>query len=225
MKRYDYSKPLTEKQLRRGKHRRLIAGNWKQMGQRQLDYMQGVGLEPQHLLLDVACGPLRAGIRFVDYLEPGNYYGIDINQSLLDVGYDKEMPDELREKLPRDHLRATQRFDVDFGVEFDYAIAQSLFTHISLNDIRLCLARVAKVLKPGCSFYATFFEAPPDFPVDGVIDEGLANNRARYGERNPFWYWAGDLEWAASFSPWEFRYIGDWGHPRGQQMVEFVRSS
>jgi SAM-dependent methyltransferase len=224
MKRYDYAKPLTKKQLRRGKHRRFVAGRWEQMGRRQLGFMKSRGLEPHHRLLDVACGPLRAGICFVDYLEPGNYYGIDINQSLLDIGYERELPGQLREKLPRDHLRATQRFDVDFGVEFDFALAQSLFTHIPLNDIRLCLARVAKAMKVGGSFYATFFEAPPDFPVDGVIDQGVAKKRARYGERNPFWYWPGDLEWAASFSPWEFRYIGDWNHPRGQRMVEFVRT-
>jgi SAM-dependent methyltransferase len=197
---------------------------WRRMGKLQLKFLVAQGLEPSSRLLDVGCGPLRAGVRFVDYLEPGNYYGVDINESLLDVGYEVELPVELRPKLPRDHLRATDRFDCDFGVKFDFAIAQSLFTHTPLNDIRLCLYRVAAQMTVGGRFFATFLEAEPGFPVDGVLDAGVEGKHAKYGERNPFWYWPSDLEWAASFSPWRFRYIGDWNHPRDQKIVEFTRT-
>ena len=30
---------------------------------------------------------------------------------------------------------------------------------------------------------------------------------------------------AASFGPWQFRYIGDWVHPRRQMIVEYTRTS
>lgn len=79
----------------------------------------------------------------VDYLQPGNYYGIDINHSVLQAGYDRELDDDQRARLPAENLRATDRFDIDFGVQFDMGIAQSVFTHMSLNHIRLCLYRVA----------------------------------------------------------------------------------
>jgi SAM-dependent methyltransferase len=224
IKRFDYAKRLTPEQLRRGKHRRRAGGLWDKMGQLQLDFMIAQGLEPSSVFLDIGCGPLRAGIRFVDYLDAGNYYGIDINESMLEIGYDVELPERLRAKLPRENLLCTDRFDCDFGVEFDAAIAQSVFTHIPLNDIRLCLYRVAKQMKVGGRLAATFFEAPADFAVDGVLDEAVGK-RSKYSERNVFWYWPGDLEWAASFAPWQFRYIGDWGHPRNQMMVEFVRTA
>jgi SAM-dependent methyltransferase len=201
-----------------------VGGRWRQMGEHQRDFLVGQGLEPDALFLDVGCGALRAGIPLVEYLEPGGYYGIDINQSLLDAGYEVEMPAELRGKLPRDHLRATDRFDCDFGVTFDWAIAQSLFTHIALNDIRLCLYRVAKVMRPGGRFYVTIFEAPQGFPVDGLLESKGTGKAKKYGERNPFWYWASDIEWAAGLSPWSYRYIGDWAHPRGQHMIELTRT-
>jgi hypothetical protein len=35
------------------------------------------------------------------------------------------------------NLRSTDRFDNDFGVAFDVAIAQSVFTHMPLNMMRL----------------------------------------------------------------------------------------
>jgi SAM-dependent methyltransferase len=217
------AKRLTMRRLQLRKYRGRAGGHWERLGKLQLDFLVGQGLEPSARFLDVACGPLRAGIHLVDYLDAGHYYGIDINQSLLDAGYDMEMSEELRAKLPREHLRRTKRFDCDFGVEFDAAIAHSLFTHLPLNDIRLCLYRVAKHMKVGGRFFATIFEAPADFPLDGVLYEGR-RRRSKYSERNDFWYWPSDLEWAASFSPWRFRYIGDWGHPRSQKMAEFVRT-
>jgi SAM-dependent methyltransferase len=227
MKRFLYAKRarrLTASQLGRRGHRGRVGGHWERVGKLQLDFTIEHGLGTDARFLDVACGALRAGIHFVDYLEPGNYYGIDINESLLEAGYEIEMPGRLRAKLPREHLRCTKRFDCDFGVEFDAAIAHSLFTHLPLNDIRLCLYRVAQHMKVGGRFFATIFEAPADFPLDGVLHEGTKRKRAQYSERNDFWYWPSDLEWAASFSPWQYRYIGDWGHPRGQKMIEFVRT-
>jgi SAM-dependent methyltransferase len=229
MTREDYTEPFTEKELRAGAHRKRAGGLWDELGRRQLDYLSARGLERTSRFLDVGCGPLRGGIHFARYLDPGCYFGIDVNESLLDAGYELELTPELRSKLPRDHLRATDRFDCDFGVEFDFVLAHSLFTHLPLNDIRLCLHRVAEQTKVGGRFFATFFEAPADFPVDGILDapkkiEPGARRTGKHPDRNPFWYWPGDLEWAASFSPWQFRYIGDWGHPRRQNMVEFLRT-
>ncbi|MGH3318692.1 MAG: class I SAM-dependent methyltransferase [Streptosporangiaceae bacterium] len=215
----DYARPFTQGEVDAAAHRSRVGGKWRRLGRLQFDFMRGQELRPDSLLLDVGCGALRGGAHFVSFLDPGHYYGIDVNQSLLDAGYDRELAAELRDKLPRDNLRATGRFDCDFGVAFDFALAQSLFTHAPLNGVRLCLYRVAKVMRPGGRFYATFFEPPQDLPLDGVIE----TRRGISTERNPFWYWPQDLEWAASFAPWRFRYIGDWGHPRDQRMVEFTR--
>jgi SAM-dependent methyltransferase len=213
---FDYARPLSDEEIAAGHHRRWVGGKWEVMGPMQRDFLVAQGLTPGHRLLDVGCGALRAGIHFVEYLEPGHYYGIDINQTLLDVGHEQELPPELRERLPRDHLRATDRFDCDFDVAFDYAIAQSLFTHISLNHIRLCLYRVAQQLQPGGRFFATFFEAPPAHPVDEPHTD-----RARWTEQNPFFYYRRDLMWAAQCADLELHYVGKWGHPAGQRMVEF----
>ena len=203
-----------------GKHRKFVGGRWDVIGPHQLDYAKSEGLEPSMKMLDVGCGALRAGIHFVDYLDAGNYYGIDINVSLIEAGYNTEMSNEGRAKLPIENLRATDRFDGDFGVKFDFAIANSVFTHMSLNHIRLCLHRLAPVMNSGASFYATFFEQPDDFPVDGIF--GKAPKR-RFTERNVFWYYQDDLAWAAERVPFTAEYIGDWGHPRNQRMMKYTR--
>lgn len=207
---------LSEEDVTRQRHRRYVGGLWSDMGRLQLDFLQGQGLKPGHRLLDIGCGSLRAGVHLVDHLEPGNYYAVDINPDVMQVGYDHELSDSQRDRLPLENLRATDRFDVDFGVDFDMAIAQSVFTHMSLNWVRLCLHRVAQVVHPDARVFATFNERPKNYPIDGVRGR-------RYTERNVYWYYRDDLRWASSFGPWEFRYIGDWGHPREQNMVEFTR--
>lgn len=214
----DYERPLSARVIARGGHRKRVGGHWDELGELQLRFMIDRGLKPEERLLDVGCGALRAGRWFVDYLDPGHYYGIDINESLLDAGYEQELTDAQRARLPRDHLRATDRFACDFGVLFDFAIAQSLFTHISLNQIRLCLHRVAAVMSPDGRFYASYFEAPRSHP----LDEPRANGRL-WTERNAFFYYRPDLHYAARWSQWQVQYIGAWGHPRHQRMMEFRR--
>jgi SAM-dependent methyltransferase len=209
---------ITEERRERGVHRGFVGGLWDEMGELQLSFLKDRGLRPDQRFLDVGCGSLRAGRLLVDYLEPGHYYGSDINPDLLETGYRHELDDLQRARLPVSNLRTTDRFDNDFGVAFDMAIAQSVFTHIPLNMMRLCLHRVAKVMKPGGRFYVTFFEAAAGFPLDGV-----AEGRLLYTERNPYWYYRNDLRWVARRSPWEFRYIGDWKHPNHQRMVEYTR--
>jgi SAM-dependent methyltransferase len=217
-KEVDYSKiTFTDVQIADGAHRQFVGGRWDKLGRLQRNFLIARGLDPDHRLLDVGCGSLRAGRLLVDHLNPGNYYGIDINAAVLQAGYDHELTDTQRERLPASHLRATDRFDTDFGVRFDMAIAQSLFTHISLNQIRLCMYRVAKVMNPGGRFFATFFEAPPTRPVDAV-------HMRLYGERNGYWYYRSDMvRWVPRWGGWSARYIGRWGHPWNQRMVEYTK--
>ena len=82
------------------------------------EYLKAQGLQPHHRLVDIGCGPFRAGRHFIDYLDPGNYYAVDANHSLIQAGYDVELSDEQRDRLPVTNLRANDRFDVDFGVPF-----------------------------------------------------------------------------------------------------------
>lgn len=199
-----------------GTHRDFVGGRWDELGRHQLDFLIGQGLRPTDRFVDVGCGSLRAGRQLVDYLDPGNYYGIDINKSLIIAGYEDELNDDQRARLPLANLRHTNRFDADFGVEFDMAIAQSVFTHVSLNNARLCLYRISRVMRPGGRFFVTFFEGAPSRGVDEVIGKKLT-------ERNPYWYYRADMRFISRSLPWRMRYIGDWNHPRGQRMVEYTR--
>lgn len=76
------------------------------------------GLKPEHKLLDISCGSLRGGVKFVRYLNAGNYFGTDLNASLLQAGYDIEIANEgLLEELPRSNLITDEKFDFSWAAQ------------------------------------------------------------------------------------------------------------
>jgi len=216
-----YSSNLSDADIAAGKHRQHVGGAWDEIGRHQFDYLLAQGLEPRHRLLDVGCGAMRGGVHFAAFLDPGNYYGIDVNDRLLEAARRVELPAAgLTERVPAENLRVTATFESDFGVGFDFALAQSVFSHLPLNHIRLCMFQVAKAMQPGGRFFATFFRAPDDLPYDATQRQVHVTT---HPERDPFHYRVSELEWAAGVADWDFHYIGDWGHPRGQQIVELRR--
>ena len=165
--------PQEEQRPDRIEHRMRVGGYWDRVGSSSSSSSSANGLErsarASSTWAAALCGP---GSTSSTTSRPGNYYGIDIDEELLTAGYTLELSPEQRLKLPRDHLRRTDRFDVDFGVQFDQAIAHSVFTHLPLNHIRLCLYRVAAQMNVGGKFFVTFRRPPRISQLDGVLRRG-----------------------------------------------------
>lgn len=217
----EYHRQLTAQDIAAGEHRNFVGGMWDVIGPLQFTFMKNVGLRPEHKLADVGCGSLRGGVHFIRYLNPGNYYGLDINQSLLD-GAAVEVSDAgLTDKAPK-LLRADDFTVAQFGVKFDYAISVSLFTHLFLNHIVRCLTCVAIALKPGGKYFSTFFEAPRSPCLETITHQpgGIVTNY----DSNPFHYSFAELEYAGRLAGLRCERIGDWGHPRAQKMLCFTHS-
>lgn len=204
-----------------GDHRGVIGGNWEQIGMLQFDYLKNHGLEPNHRLLDIGCGSLRGGVHFINYLEPGNYWGIDINQSLLDAGWEHELgPAGLQSRQPQDQLVQLDDFQFDrLGTSFDMAIAQSLFSHMNFNNIRRCLRSLEPLLASGGKFFATIFTVPADHDLEEPCPQ--LDTVVSHSVRDPFHYRVADMAHAAEGLDLTATFLGDWDHPRNQKMVVF----
>jgi ubiquinone/menaquinone biosynthesis C-methylase UbiE len=217
-----YDKALISEQVASGNHRSVIGGKWDEIGELQFRTLLRHGLKANHRLIDVGCGSLRGGIHFVRHLEPNNYYGIEYNESLLDAGYELEIvPQGLADRLPRANLIADAAFDFSrFNIQFDFALAFSLFTHLPLDLIRVCLERLAETVKPGGTFVATFFEAnhSPTWQSIQQSDEITSN-----AGRDPYHQRFDDYLYLCQTLPWQASYVGEFGHPRGQRMIVFHR--
>lgn len=191
-------------------HRRFVGGLWEELGRLQFEFLVSCGLRPEHVLLDVACGSLRGGVHFIRYLEPGNYLGLDREPELIARGLEQELG--ARDRLEkRPELVVSSSFEFSrFSRRPDFALAQSLFTHLTEDDIRLCLENLRAFVQPGHVFFATF-------------NEGDSSRNAP--ESDPHGYFAYPAERLAQLgrdTGWAADYVGEWGHPRCQRMMRFT---
>ena len=205
-------------------HRRSI-GNvklWDTLGKLQFDYLVARGLEPSNYFLDVGCGPLRGGAHFIRYLEAGHYYGVDSNAPMLEETERLEVPRQgLADKQPT--LVAMSDFGFErLGRQFDYALAQSVFTHLPLNEIIRCLMEMDKALVPGGEFYATIWEnSRGKFNLEDIQQTATA---VTHFDRDFFHYDVGTFEWICEGTGLSVEYLGDWDNPVNQKMLVFRKS-
>ena len=160
--------------------------------------------------MDIACGSLRAGIHFIPYLNEGNYLGIDKELSLIELGLEHELGKEMEiAKAPEFVVSNSFEFD-KFSKVPDFAIAQSLFTHLPPPYIHDCLDKLSQHFQPGGTFFATFF----------VIKRKIRNPKIPH-DHQVFSYTKAEIKDFGRQNGWNVEYIGDWSHPRNQQMVKY----
>lgn len=206
--------------VEKGNHRAAIGGHWDRIGKLQFDTAVQAGLKPHHRLVDVGCGSLRGGVQFIPYLDPGHYFGTDVNASLIEAGRDIELDAEARARVPMENFCVSEDFRFDFGeARFDFAMAVSLFTHLRQNTIELCLRRLRPRMVPGGLFQATFFPAPEGAPDTGLEQrDGIVT----FPHKDPYHYTLDQIATMARRTGWQFRWVGEFGHPRGQNLAEFI---
>jgi SAM-dependent methyltransferase len=153
------------------------AGRYDTKAATQFSLLCGLGLRADHTLLDIGCGSLRAGRLFIPYLNEGRYFGIEPNKWLVDDGIEQNIGQDL---IALRHPTFSYNDDFsadDFGVRFDYVIAQSIFTHAGEDLVRKALDSVARVLKPDGVMAANFSwcrwpattSAPPGWHYPGNV--------------------------------------------------------
>lgn len=201
-------------------HREAVGGMWDEIGLLQFNFMVEMGLKPHHLLLDIGCGSLRGGVHFIKYLDEGHYFGVDKDPKLIELGMAVELPKYGLGNKQASFV-ANPDFDfVMFGVKFDFAIAQSLFTHLPLNDIMVCLDNARRVLVDEGRLYATFFSSG-SYHHMWYVPHNHGGCIVTHPNRDPYHYEPTMLMSAGSGL--DSKYIGDWNHPRGQHMMEYIR--
>jgi len=214
----EYYKQLNDADIQQGIHRLFIGGMWEEIGELQFTFLREQGLQPTHTLLDVGCGSLRGGIHFVPYLNTGNYYGLDINASLIEAGKGELAAINALEKEP--HLLVDDQFQFSrFRATFDYALAISVFSHLYVNHIQRCLSEMKKTLNPNGVFYATFFVAPHPLHLSNIHHE--PGGVVSHFDEDPFHYAMTDIEAMAASVGFRAEHIHEWKHPRNQQMIAF----
>ena len=196
-----------------GWHREAIGGEWEKMGPAQLEFLKSVGLKPHHKFLDIGCGSLRGGVCFISYLDQGNYYGIEKEPSLIDAAVRKEIPRyDLNDKNP--NIFNIDNFDISsIGVEFDFMFSHSVFSHLSPEQIKICLRNILPWLKKNGAAYIDYKEAPE-------LRLGQAH-KWRRDEIDKAYYPRSFFESLAAQEGYDMTYIGSWPNHTNDKMLKF----
>lgn len=208
-------------------HRNWVGGKWEEFGKLHIDFLSSQGLKPHHKFLDIGCGCLRGGIKLIEYLDENNYYGQDINSYLVNMGYEKEVPNAgLENKIQKNNFCISFDFSLNFkDVKFDMGISQSVFTHLTINHLYGCLLNIKDYFKSDAKFFVTFWIIPEEKNLNDRVlwDGSIVSSHTS----DPFHYKRSQIEYIAK-DPiisefWSCDYIGDWNHPRNQKMFCFTK--
>ena len=107
-----------------------------------------LGLRQHHSLLDVGCGSLRIGRLLIPYLNRGKYFGIEPAEWLVAEGIKQELGETVvQTKRPTFFFTDSPETVVRAKVSFDFALAQSIFSHCGLDLIRGWLSAVNRKIR------------------------------------------------------------------------------
>jgi len=202
--------PVGKRGIKKVGHRRYVGGMWEEIGTLQFDFLLNKGLRPDSFLLDIACGPLRLGVKAIPFLERSHYLGIEKERALVKAGLEQELTPILRaDKQP--NILTSKSFEFEkLGQKVDFAIAQSLFTHLPPGLINRCFRKLYPWLCDEGVFFATFFKT--EHPI---------NNPKKPHDHGCFFYTESEMCGFGTTNGFVANYIGEWKHPRNQVIVEY----
>lgn len=211
-----YDLPFSQR-LKKWGHRAYVGGSdselWYGIGKLQYHFLVSEGLKSHHKFLDLGCGSLRLGQYLIPMLDKGNYCGLDAERDLVEEGIKSEMLFKVVE-LNQPKFIFDKTFQLKSCPGYDFAIAQSLFTHLTLDDIQKCFHSLSSIANPGSKFFFTFFEG----------DEKGNNNKRSH----PHKIWKYKFETfheIAAKNGFKSEYIGSWKHPRNQVIAVAIKQT
>ena len=122
--------------------------------------LTSLGLREHHYVLDVGCGSLRLGRLLIPYMLPGRYGAVEPNARLVEEAIEKEIGREIVEKK-RAAILYNDTFDFPRLKEpYDFALAFSIFSHVSRSQFETCLRKLSGVLSEDGILVATYCPVP-----------------------------------------------------------------
>lgn len=160
-------------------YRNTLGGTdvWYKTGNMQLEMLLENGLHKNMKFLEVGCGCLRAGSHIINYLNPYNYYGIDVNKKLLTIGVENELKrNNLLHKVNYDNFILTDCFDIKhFNVKFDMGLSNFVFCYLSLNHLIYFLNTAGKYFNKNGKLIISF----------GIVDDDKDLEKTHFDETDP----------------------------------------
>lgn len=125
---------------------------WQMKRRFQIEFLRRHGLQPQHRLLDLGCGTLRGGIPMIDFLDEGQYTGLEVRSEVLEEAH-RELADAgLAAKRPKLMLCDNLAM-LDISGAFDMIWAFAVLIHMSDQVLDAALTAIERHLADDGQFF------------------------------------------------------------------------
>lgn len=188
-----------------------VGPDWEEIGNLQFAFLVSKGMMPHHRMLDIGCGTLRGGRHAIEYLDSGNYTGMDLSPRAIEYGRELVEREGLADKRPR--LLVSPNKDLRFrefdGEAFDYILAQSVFTHLKPEHIEECFRHIVNIMDAGSIFSFTY---------------NRASGHSQTGHKSFVYPWSFFTSLAQEVGMTLTDCADEYDHPGGQRMVTLSRT-
>ncbi|MBT4710139.1 MAG: class I SAM-dependent methyltransferase [Alphaproteobacteria bacterium] len=112
-----------------------IQEDYLERGRDWFAYIKDHGLQPEHKFLDYGCGVMRIGVPVINYLDPGNYVGLDISPARLARGHRLAAENGISDDRYQTFVVGDCKL-LELGDQrFDFVWASSVLNHMPDADI------------------------------------------------------------------------------------------
>ena len=170
---------------------------------------------------DIGCGDIPLGYCQGEIGRPKKYYATDLNKDALDSGFKSLINSGVDvsniEMIPGPYFD----FDLIPDASIDAAFSNSLFSHLSLNTILICLKRLRPKMANHAKYLSSMIILPPGIDCIEYKWE-VKYGRVSHSSQDPFHYQFLEFkEIVDSCTDFSCRTLYEYGHPF-QVLVEFL---
>ncbi|MCF8467782.1 MAG: class I SAM-dependent methyltransferase [Sneathiella sp.] len=178
------------------------------------------------IFIDVGAGDIVLGEKMAELGRPKTFYVQDLSQPSLEAGLARI------KAAGFDISNITTLVSDNFNFEnvpdesIDFAFSNSLFSHLSIDSILLCLRNLSSKMKKGSKYMSSMIVVPNEeesksYDWSFLGKEGT--NVISYPVKDPFHYAESTVSLLSSFrTGFTVEAIHDYGHPF-QKLVEFKK--
>ncbi|MGH6890957.1 MAG: hypothetical protein ACREEP_01745 [Dongiaceae bacterium] len=116
--------------------RRILAG------------FERAGCQPHHVVVDYGCGSLWVGEAFMNYLEPGNYVGLDVVDDFYAEGLTRFPADFVAERRPMLRAISDETLREVRDRKPDFILSTGVLMHVPPEDLTGYFARITAIALP-----------------------------------------------------------------------------
>lgn len=146
-------------------------------GEDDLALLKEFGLKPEHTLMEYGCGWLRAGNNFINYLEPGHYFGNDPAGERIRIGREIFSIRNIEERNPSFFVNENNDLSWMNGRKVDFIWCHAVLGHIPMADCEDIIKNMPTAMHEGTKFLFTYNPIPDsrDEDPNALVTEDVRN--------------------------------------------------